>query len=226
MMSDISIQEMMDAGAHFGHQTRRWNPKMKPYLYGARSGVHIIDLQQTQELAQSALKAIENVVAKGESVLFVGTKKQAQPVIEEQAKRVQMPYVIRRWLGGMLTNFVTIRKSVDKLLEYEMRREKQEFAGLTKKELLGVDREIVKLTESFGGIKAMKRLPGAVFVVDPMVEKIAVHEANILGIPVIAITDSNCDPDPIDYIIPANDDALRSIQVLAFKIADACLNGM
>ncbi|MBX7147876.1 30S ribosomal protein S2 [bacterium] len=225
-MTEVSIKEMIDAGSHFGHQTKRWNPKMKPYLYGVRSGIHIIDLQQTLSMAKNAFKTVEDVVASGKGVLFVGTKAQAQPVIEEQAKRAGMPYITRRWLGGLLTNFSTIRKSVDRLIEMETRRENNDFAGYTKKEILDIDRDITKMLESLGGIKGMKGLPGAIFVVDPHIEKIAVHEANLLGIPVMAIADSNCDPDPIDYLIPANDDALKSIEVFAKRIADACLAGI
>lgn len=216
----------MDAGAHFGHQTRRWNPKMKPFIYGARSGVHIIDLEQTQNLFKQALKAVEDVVSRGEAVLFVGTKNQAQGVMEEEAKRAGMPFVTRRWLGGMLTNFNTISKSVARFLELEGRREKNDFTGFTKKEKLEVDRELIRLETILGGIKNMRGLPGALFVVDPQLEKIAVHEANVLGIPVIAVTDSNGDPDPIDFIIPANDDAVRSIKVFASGIADACMKGL
>ena len=225
-MSDILIEEMLDAGCHFGHQTRRWNPKMKPYIYGVRSGIHIIDLQQTQGLAQKALNALEKIVAQGRDVLFVGTKAQAQGIVEQEAIRAKMPFVTKRWLGGMLTNFSTIRHSVERLIELETRREKNDFTGYTKKERLGFDREIAKLQEVLSGIKKMNGLPGAIFVVDPHVEKIPVHEANILGISVIAITDTNCNPDPIDHVIPANDDAQRSIQVFITKAADACLSGL
>ena len=225
-MIQISIQEMLDAGAHFGHQTRRWNPKMKPYIYGARSGVHIIDLQQTFSLAQKGLGFLEEVVARGEDVLFVGTKKQAQGVIEEEAKRCSMPYVTHRWMGGTLTNFQTIKKSVDRLIDLETRRANNDFQGYTKKELLGIDREIEKFLSVLGGIRNMKTPPGALFVVDPGQERIAVHEAEILEIPVVAMTDSNCNPDPIDYPLPANDDALRSIQLFTARAADACLAGL
>lgn len=225
-MTEVTLEQMMDAGAHFGHQTRRWNPKMKPYLYGVRSGIHIIDLGQTFHLIKKAHKAVEDIVVQGHQVLFVGTKESAQAPIEEAAQRAGMPYVTRRWLGGMLTNFATIRRSVERLIELETRREKNDFAGYTKKELLGVDREIKRLLVTLGGIKTMRKLPGAVFVVDPMIEKIAVHEAKILGIPVIAILDSNCNPDSIDYLIPANDDSMRSIQLFTSQIAEACLAGV
>lgn len=225
-MSEVSLEAMMDAGAHFGHQTRRWNPKMKPYLYGVRSGVHIIDLGQTQLLLRRAVRAVEEVVASGDSILFVGTKNQAQLVVEEAAKRCEMPYVTRRWLGGMLTNFGTITKSVQRYIELETRQEKNDFEGYTKKERLEFSRQIKKYQVTIGGVKAMKRVPGILFVVDPELERIAVHEANILGIPVIAIVDSNCNPDPVDYLIPANDDALRSVRVFVDAIADACLRGI
>lgn len=225
-MIELSIKDMIDAGAHYGHQTKRWNPKMKPYIYGARSGIYILDLQQTHYLAKEAFQAVEKVVASGKDILFVGTKQQAQGIIEEQANRCRMPYVSHRWLGGMLTNYVTIRKSVDRLLDYKKRRENNDFSGLTKKELLGIDREIEKLEKNLGGIQHMNRVPGAIFVVDPGAEKIAVHEANVLGLPVIAVTDSNCDPDPIDYVIPANDDSLRSINAFASCVADAVLAGL
>lgn len=225
-MSELSVEEMFDAGAHFGHQTKKWNPKMKPYIYGARSGIHILDLQQTHTLARKAFNFIEGVVARGEDILFVGTKRQAQEVVEEQANRCHMHSVTRRWMGGTLTNFGTIKKSIDRLIEFETRREKNDFAGFTKKELLGVDREIKKLSDALGGIRKLKRPPGALFVVDSSLEKLAVHEANILGIPVVAMTDSNCDPDPINYLIPANDDALRSVQIFTIQAAEACLRGL
>lgn len=226
MMIEVSIREMIDSGVHFGHQTHRWNPKMKPFIYGARSGIHILDLSQTQMLAGRAFRAIEDVVSQGLEVLFVGTKDQAQLVIEAEAKKCGMPHVTRRWLGGMLTNFATIRKSVERLLELESRREKNDFAGYTKKERLDIDREIEKLLTVLGGIKHMKSLPGIIFVVDPHQEDIAIHEANTLGIPIVALTDTNCDPDPIEYPIPANDDAVRSIQYFTAKAVLACLSGL
>lgn len=225
-MVEISIQEMIEAGAHFGHQTRKWNPKMKPYLYGTRSGVHIIDLGQTFDLAKKAFNLLEEIVANGGNVLFVGTKEQAQTVIEDAATKSGMPYVTRRWMGGMLTNFSTIRRSVERMIDLETRRTNNDFAGFTKKELLGVDRAIKKLNDALGGIRNMNTIPGALFVVDPSLEDIAVHEANVLNVPVIAITDSNCNPDPIDYVIPANDDALRSIQIFTEKALEACLRGL
>lgn len=225
-MTQVNIAEMMDAGAHFGHQTRRWNPKMKPFIYGARSGVHIIDLQKTKDLAQSALDYIKKAVADGKDVLFVGTKPQAREVIKEQAARCNMFYVTDRWMGGTLTNYSTIKKSIDKLIDFETRRENDGFEGYKKKELLEVDRTISKLEASLGGIKSMKGVPGIIFVVDPKLESIAIKEANKLNLPVVAMVDSNCDPDPIDYPIPANDDAIASIAYFASKLADACLEGL
>lgn len=226
MSIDVSVQELFDVGAHFGHQTNKWNPKMRPFIFGTRSGLHIIDIQQTVNLAQKAFKFLEDVVAGGQDVLFVGTKRQAQEVVEQESMRCQMHCITQRWLGGALTNFPTIKKSIDRLIELETRREKNDFAGFTKKELLNVDRTIAKLKESLGGIRRMRKTPGALFIVDPSLEKIAVHEAKILGIPVIAMADSNCDPDPIDFIIPANDDALRSVQLVVSRVADACLAGL
>lgn len=217
---------MFDAGSHFGHQTRKWNPKMRPFIYGSRSGIHIIDLGKTEGLAQKAFNFIEQVVGETLDVLFVGTKVQAREILEGEAKRCSMPYINQRWLGGTLTNFSTIKKSIDRLLDLEKRRAENDFAGFTKRELLSVDREIQKLNRALGGIRSMKRLPGCIFVIDPSLEHIAVHEANILGIPVVAITDSNCNPDPINYVIPANDDAIRSIQLFSTKAADACLAGL
>ncbi len=226
-MVEISIAEMMEAGAHFGHQTRRWNPKMKPYLYGSRSGVHIIDLQKTLTLGQSALNFIVETVANGQDILFVGTKPQARDVAKEQAIRANMFYVNNRWMGGTLTNYATIKKSINRLVDFETRRQTEDgFAGYTKKEILDVDREIIKLTASLGGIKSMSQLPGAIFVIDPSHEHIAVSEARKLGIPVVAMVDSNCNPDFVDYVIPSNDDALSSIVYMVSKIADACLAGL
>lgn len=226
MSFEMNLEEMMEAGAHFGHQTKRWNPKMRPYIYGARSGIHIIDLQKTLPLAQEALEFIAGIVAKGKDLLFVGTKPQARNVIQEQAGRCNMFYVTDRWMGGTLTNYQTIKKSIDRLIDLETRREKKDFEGYKKKELLEVDRTIDKLESSLGGIKKLKGVPGVLFVVDPKQERIAIQEANKLGIPVVALTDSNCDPDPIDYIIPSNDDAISSIEYFSAKVADACLAGL
>ncbi len=225
-MVDINISEMMEAGAHFGHQTRRWNPKMKPYLYGSRSGVHIIDLQKTFTLGQTALNFIVNTVARGEEILFVGTKAQARDILRAEAERSQMFYVNNRWMGGTLTNYQTIKKSINRLIDYETRRANNGFEGYTKRELLDIDRAVIKLTASLGGIKNMSQLPGAIFVIDPSHENIAVSEAQKLGIPVVAMVDSNCNPDQVDYVIPCNDDAISSITYMVSKIADACLEGL
>lgn len=227
MSVEISIAEMMEAGAHFGHQTRRWNPKMKPYLYGSRSGVHIIDLQKTLTLGQSALNFLIETVANGKDVLFVGTKPQARETIKEQAIRANMFYVNNRWMGGTLTNYATIKKSINRLVDYETRRQTEDgFKGYTKKEILEIDRAIEKLTASLGGIKNLGDLPGAIFVIDPNQERIAVSEAQKLGIPVVAMVDSNCNPDNVEYVIPSNDDAITSIIYMVSKIADACLAGL
>lgn len=225
-MLEVQIEEMMEAGAHFGHQTKRWNPKMRPYLYGVRSGVHIIDLQKTKSLAQEAFEFVVKNVAQGRDILFVGTKPQARETIKVQAERCKMFYVTDRWMGGTLTNFKTIKKSIDRLIELETRREKNDFEGYTKKELLDIDRTIIKLQASLGGIKLLKSVPGLIFVVDPKQEHIAVLEAKKLGIPIVALTDSNCNPDPIDYVIPGNDDAISSVDYFAAKVAEACLLGL
>jgi small subunit ribosomal protein S2 len=225
MPAKVGVKEMLEAGVHFGHQTRRWNPKMRQYIFTQRDGIHIIDLEQTLSQTQQAYKFIADTVALGNSVLFVGTKKQAKEIIEQQAQRAEQFYVSNRWLGGMLTNFKTIRASIDRLNTLESRRDKGEFEMLTKKEGLRLGREIDKLENSLGGIKKMNKLPGAVFIIDPGNEDIARKEANKLGIPVIALVDTNCDPDGIDYLIPANDDAIRSIQLFTTTLADACLEG-
>ncbi len=225
MPMEVSVKDLLEAGAHFGHQTRRWNPKMRPYIFTQRDGVHIIDLQQTLEQGKNAYKFIADTVSLGQSVLFVGTKKQAKEVITEEAKRAGQYYVSNRWLGGMMTNFKTIRQSIDRLNTLEARREKGEFDKLTKKEALQRGREIEKLESSLGGIKKMGKTPGAVFLVDPSVETIALKEANKLGIPVVALVDTNCNPDGVDYIIAANDDAIRSIQLFTKLMADACVEG-
>jgi len=225
-MQEMSLKEMLEAGVHFGHQTRRWNPKMRPYIFTARAGIHIIDLEQTLNLAHKAYKAVADTVALGESVLFVGTKKQSKDVIEAEATRAGQFYVSNRWLGGMLTNFKTIRQSIQRLNALEERREKGELELLTKKEALSIEKDIAKLEFSLGGIKTMNKIPGIIFLVDPNNEMIAKREANKLNIPVIALTDTNCDPDGIDYLIPGNDDAMRSIQFFARIIADACEDGL
>lgn len=225
MVSQISIKDMLEAGVHFGHQTRRWNPKMRPYIFAARDGIHIIDLDKTSRLAQDACKFISDAVALGNTVLFVGTKKQAKDVIECEAERCGQYFVSNRWLGGMLTNFKTIRQSIDRLNMLTEKREKGELEKLTKKEALKIEREIGKLEFSLGGIKNMTKLPGAMFIVDPNGEGIAKSEAIKLKIPVIALTDTNSNPDGVDYIVPGNDDAIRSIQYFSQLIADSCLEG-
>jgi small subunit ribosomal protein S2 len=225
MAAEINVKDLLEAGAHFGHQTRRWNPKMRPFIYTQRDGIHIIDLQQTVDQAAKAYKFLADTVALGSTVLFVGTKKQAKDTMNEEAQRSGQYYVTNRWLGGMLTNFKTIRASIDRLNSMEERREKGEFEKLPKKERLRIDREIDKLEYSLGGIKRMSKLPGAVFLIDPNAEDIALKEANKLGIPVIGVVDTNCNPEGVDYLIAANDDAIRSIQYFAQLMADACLEG-
>jgi small subunit ribosomal protein S2 len=225
MVVDVTVKELLEAGVHFGHQTRRWNPKMRPYIYTQRDGIHIIDLDQTQAQAKRALKFVADTVALGSPVLFVGTKKQAKEVVVTEAQRAGQFFVSNRWLGGMLTNFKTISNSIKRLLDLEERREKGDFEKLTKKEALKLDREIEKLEHSLGGIKKMPKLPGAVFIVDTGMEKIARAEANKLGIPVVALVDTNCDPDGIDYLIAGNDDAIRSVQLFTRLMAEACLEG-
>lgn len=225
MAVSINMKELLEAGVHFGHQTRRWNPKMKPYIFGARNGIHIIDLQKTVSLFATVNDFLVNTVADGYSLLYVGTKKQAHESIVEESERCGMFYVVNRWLGGTLTNFQTIRKSVGRLKELESMKNDGTLNRYTKKEALKMEKELVKLEKVLGGIKDMDELPGAVFVVDPKKENIAVREARKLGIPVIAIGDTNCDPDEIDYIIPGNDDAIRAIRLICSKIADACIEG-
>jgi small subunit ribosomal protein S2 len=221
----ISMRQLLEAGVHFGHQTKRWNPKMKQFIFGARNGIHIIDLQHTVKMFRRAYNVVVDIVARGESVLFVGTKKQAQDVIAEEASRSGQFYVTQRWLGGTLTNFKTIKGSLDRMRSIEKMGEDGTFERLPKKEVLELTRELEKLEKSLGGIKNMTRLPGAMFVVDPSVEHIAVAEARKLEIPVIAVTDTNCNPDLIDYVIPGNDDAIRAIKLFAGKISDAAALG-
>ncbi len=216
---------MMEAGVHFGHQTKRWNPKMKSFIFGARNGIHIIDLQQTVRAFKRAYNFLVSNVAQGRSVLFVGTKKQAQEVIREEALRAGQFYVTNRWLGGTLTNFNSVKGSIDRLHAIEKMSTDGTFERMTKKEVLGITREREKLEKALGGIKSMAELPGAVFIVDVVKEHIAVTEARKLEIPIVAIVDTNCDPDVIDYLIPGNDDAIRSLKLFAGKIADACVLG-
>ncbi len=224
-MAIVTMKELLEAGVHFGHRSRRWHPKMRSYIFTERNGIHIIDLQQTIRLLEEAYNFVRDTAAEGETILFVGTKKQAQESLEAEAKRCGMPYVTQRWLGGTLTNFRTIRQRANYLLELEKQKELGQFANLSKKEALWKERELLKLQKRLGGIKNMYYLPSALFVVDVAREAIAVKEANILGIPVVAMVDTNCDPDPIDYVIPANDDAIRAIKLIASKIADAVIEG-
>lgn len=224
-MGMIAIKELLEAGVHFGHQTNRWNPKMKRFIFGERNGIYIIDLQQTVQRFEAAYAFVRDTVANGESVLFVGTKRQAVDILEEEAKRARMFFVNKRWLGGMLTNFQTIRKSIEKLKKFESALTDGTHQRLTKKEVGQMEKERVKLEKYLSGIKSMNSLPGCVFVLDTRIEHITIMEANRLGIPVIAIVDTNCDPDGIDYPIPGNDDALRSIKLVVSRIADACIEG-
>lgn len=224
-MTNVSVKEMLQAGVHFGHQTRRWNPKMKPYIYGPRNGIYIINLDVTKRLYDKACDYITQEVKKGGSVLFVGTKRQAQSIMNEEAKRCGMYYVDHRWLGGMLTNFQTIKNSIDRLKSIESMQADGSINRFPKKEILLMEKERVKLERNVGGIKDMRGLPSVVFVVDPRKESIAVKEAVKLNIPVVGVTDTNCDPDNIDFVIPANDDAIRSIRVLSHHIAEAVLAG-
>jgi len=221
----ISMRDLIDAGMHFGHRTTRWNPKMRPYIYGTRSGIHIIDLQQTLPLFRKAYRFISEVVGHGHHVLFVGTKKQAQEIVAEEAGRAGMHYVNTRWLGGTLTNYDTIKKSLDRLKDTERRQADGSFADLKKKEQLKIEKERERIEKNLLGIKQMTALPGALFVVDPENEENAVREARRLGIPVVALLDTNCDPDLADYPVPGNDDAMRSIRLVTAKLADACIEG-
>ena len=224
-MSVISMKQLLEAGVHFGHQTRRWNPKMKEYIFTERNGIYIIDLQKTVKKAEEAYNFVRSVAEAGDSILFVGTKKQAQESIEQEAKRCEMFYVNQRWLGGMLTNFKTIQTRIAKLRKIEKMEADGDFAYLPKKEVIKLKAEQEKLEKNLGGIKDMKKLPGAMFVVDPRKERIAVLEAIALHIPVVAIVDTNCDPDEVDYVIPGNDDAIRAVKLIAGKIADAVIEG-
>jgi len=224
-MAIVSMRALLETGVHFGHHTQRWHPKMKSFIFTERNGIHIIDLQQTIARLGEAYNVVRDLVAEGGSVLFVGTKRQAAPAIAEQAARCGMPYVNQRWLGGTLTNWRTIRQRIDKLHELEARRDLGAFDQLTKREALSIERQINNMNVRFGGIKDMTMLPDLLYVVDIRREKIAVDEANKLGIPVVAVVDTNCDPTPIDYIIPANDDAIRAVKLITTKIADAVLEG-
>ncbi|UNC91825.1 30S ribosomal protein S2 [Candidatus Contubernalis alkaliaceticus] len=224
-MSVISMKQLLEAGVHFGHQTRRWNPKMKSYIFTERNGIYIIDLQRTVKRIDEAYNYFKDLAANGEKVMFVGTKKQAQESVQKEADRCEMFYVNQRWLGGMLTNFSTIKKRIDRLFELEKMEEDGIFEVLSKKEVIRLNHEKDKLEKFLGGIKHMKKLPAAIFIIDPRKERIAVAEARKLGIPIVAIVDTNCDPDEIDLIIPGNDDAIRAVKLITGKMADAVLEG-
>ena len=224
-MAMISMKQLLEAGVHFGHQTRRWNPKMARYIFTERNGIYIIDLQKTVKKVDEAYDFLRDVASEGKSILFVGTKKQAQDAVKEEAIRAGMYYVNERWLGGMMTNFSTIQKRIFRLKELERMEEDGTFDVLTKKEVLGLRHEMERLEKYLGGIKDMKRLPGALFVVDPRKERIAVAEARKLNIPIVGIVDTNCDPDEIDYVIPGNDDAIRAVRLLTARMADAIIEG-
>ena len=224
-MGVVSMKQLLEAGVHFGHQTRRWNPKMAPYIFTERNGIYIIDLQKTVKMLETAYNFVRDVSAQGGTVLFVGTKKQAGESIRDEATRCGMYYVNARWLGGMLTNFKTIRRRIDRLAQLRTMEEDGTFERLPKKEVVKLELEIAKLEKYLGGIKEMKKLPSAMFVVDPRKEKIAVSEARKLGIPIIAIVDTNCDPDEIDYVIPGNDDAIRAVKLISATMANAVIEG-
>lgn len=221
----VSIKLLLEAGSHFGHQVGRWHPKMKNYIFTQRNGIHIIDLQQTVTFLEKACEFVRDSVSQGNEVLFVGTKKQAQEAVETEAKRCGMPYVTVRWLGGMLTNFSTIQSRIDYLVRLEDRKNRGEFARLPKKEVIKLEETMQKLNRLMGGFKSMTRLPGALFIVDPSRERIAVAEAKRVGIPIVSMVDTNCNPEEIDYVIPSNDDAIRSVKLICNRIADAVLEG-
>ena len=222
-MSVISMKQLLEAGVHFGHQTRRWNPKMAEYIYTERNGIYIIDLQKSVGMVDDAYNAIKDIVADGGTILFVGTKKQAQDAIRTEAERCGMYYVNQRWLGGMLTNFKTIQGRINRLKQIETMAEDGTFEVLPKKEVIEIKKEWEKLEKNLGGIKNMKRIPDAIFVVDPKKERICVQEAHVLGIPLIGIADTNCDPEELDYVIPGNDDAIRAVKLIVSKMADAVI---
>jgi small subunit ribosomal protein S2 len=225
LSTSVQIKDLLEAGVHFGHQTKRWNPKMKAYIFGERNGIYIVDLQKTQRLFEAALQFVQDLAAQGKSVLFVGTKRQAQDAIGEEAQRCQSPYVTERWLGGLLTNFATVRRSLDRIKELEMMVTDAAHQGLTKKEVARLEKERAKLEKNLTGLKGLKTVPDAVFVIDTRREAIAVKEARKLKVPVIGVVDTNCDPDEVDFVIPGNDDALRAIRLFAGRIADAILAG-
>lgn len=224
-MAVISMKQLLEAGVHFGHQTRRWNPKMERYIFTERNGIYIIDLQKTVKKVEEAYNFVKEVSASGKSILFVGTKKQAQDSVKEEAERSGVYFINQRWLGGTLTNFSTIRKRIDRLTELETMETDGTFDVLPKKEVIILKKEKERLEKFLGGIKGMEELPGALFIVDPRKERIAVAEAKKLGIPIVAIVDTNCDPDEVDYVIPGNDDAIRAVKLLTERIADAVIEG-
>ncbi len=222
---NVTVADLLQAGVHFGHQTRRWNPKMRPYIYGVKNGIHIIDIQATAKGLVNAVRFVTQTVAQGGTILFVGTKRAAREIIAEEATRCGMFYVNNRWLGGTMTNWTTVKKSLDRLNQLEHARDEGRFDLLTKKEALTLHREIARMEKNLGGIKSMKSLPSALFVIDPKKEHLAVREANTLKIPVVAVCDTNCDPSVIQYVIPGNDDALKSIRLFTATIADAVIQG-
>ncbi|HEY2517746.1 MAG TPA: 30S ribosomal protein S2 [Polyangiaceae bacterium] len=221
----LPLKSLLDAGVHFGHQTKRWNPKMRPFIYGARNGIHIIDLDQTARLFQRAYNFVQETVARGGHLLFIGTKRQAQEIVQEEAARSGSYFIVNRWLGGTLTNFRTIKGGLERMRLLERMKEDGTYLQLPKKEVSRLEKERARLEKYLGGLKAMGSLPSAVFIIDPAMETIAVQEANKLGIPIIAITDTNCDPDVIDYVIPGNDDAIRSIKLITQRLSDAVVEG-
>jgi small subunit ribosomal protein S2 len=224
-MTPVTMKDLLEAGVHFGHQTRRWNPKMKPYVFGARNGIYIVDLEKTVVAAKTAAEFAQKLTSEGKKILFVGTKKQAKDVVEEEARRSSMYFVTNRWLGGMLTNYQTVKASIDRLKKIETLKNSPEWTDVPKKEQARYDREYDKLKKSLGGIEDMKKLPGALFVIDTDKEHIAILEAKKLGIPVIAVVDTNCDPSNVTHVIPGNDDAIRSVRLFCNMMAEACLSG-
>ncbi|RLA64674.1 MAG: 30S ribosomal protein S2 [Epsilonproteobacteria bacterium] len=225
MSSELNLEQLLEAGAHFGHQTHKWNPKMKDYIFGERNGIHIVDLAKTIPMAKKAYDFLKACTAEGKPVLFVGTKRQASPVMQQAAKDCGAFYVTHRWLGGMLTNFKTIGLSIDKLRKVEKMKEIGDYDLLTKKEKSKIEKEVIKLERNLGGIKDMRKLPGAIFIIDPNNEKIAIKEANVLGIPVVALIDTNCDPGGISYLVPGNDDAIKSINLFTAYFANSIVEG-
>lgn len=221
----VTMKELLEAGVHFGHQVKRWNPKMKRFIFGERNGIHIIDLQKTNKMLDDAYNFVKGVAGKGDAVLFIGTKKQAQDVVSEEAQRSQSFFVNQRWLGGVLTNFKTVRQSIEKLKKIERMKEDGTYELLTKKEVAKLEVERMRLEKNLSGIKEMSLLPGAVFVIDPKKERIAIAEARKLSVPVVAVVDTNCDPDEVDWVIPGNDDAIRAIKLITSKVADAVVEG-